>query len=319
MSGVALVLVETEQGRVGLVSRQALTLARQLGEQVHALVLGAVDEAVLSDCADQGVALVHEATDDGLDRYAAAAWARALESCLETMGATAVVAGGTPRGTEVLAHVAARGDLPMAANAVQVTSTGPLQVERQVAGGAVLERMRLDEVPALLTVAGHAVEAEPASTPGAAQHRPFTAGLSPRDLRAQVARTGARTGGDSSGLAAARVVVGVGRGAGGTEGFADADRLAARLGGVVGVSRVVTSMGWRPHHEQVGQSGSRITPEVYIACGISGAVQHWAGVSSARTIIAINTDDQAPMVTKAHYAVIGDMHEVIPALLQALD
>jgi electron transfer flavoprotein alpha subunit len=80
------------------------------------------------------------------------------------------------------------------------------------------------------------------------------------------------------------------------------------------VSRVVTSLGWRPHHEQVGQTGSRINPDLYVACGISGAIQHWAGCASARTILAINTDPDAPMVTKAHYAVIGDMHEVVPAI-----
>ncbi len=116
----------------------------------------------------------------------------------------------------------------------------------------------------------------------------------------------------------ARVVVGAGRGAGGPDGFAAVDALAARLGGAVGVSRVVTSLGWRPHHEQVGQTGSRIAPELYLACGISGSIQHWAGCASSRTIIAVNTDPDAPMVTKADYAVIGDMHEVLPALLDEL-
>ena len=81
---------------------------------------------------------------------------------------------------------------------------------------------------------------------------------------------------------------------------------------------MVTSLGWRPHHEQIGQTGSRISPDLYLACGISGAIQHWAGCSSSRTIVAVNTDDQAPMVTKARYAVIGDMHEVLPALLEEL-
>ncbi len=81
---------------------------------------------------------------------------------------------------------------------------------------------------------------------------------------------------------------------------------------------MVTSLGWRPHHEQVGQTGSRISPELYVPCGISGAIQHWAGCSSSKTILAINTDAEAPMVTKAHYAVIGDMHEVVPAVVEEL-
>ena len=93
-----------------------------------------------------------------------------------------------------------------------------------------------------------------------------------------------------------------------------AEGAVLRLGGALGVSRVVTSLGWRPHHEQVGQTGSRISPDLYVACGISGAIQHWAGCQSAKTILAINTDADAPMVTKAHYAVIGDLHEVVPAI-----
>jgi electron transfer flavoprotein alpha subunit len=127
-------------------------------------------------------------------------------------------------------------------------------------------------------------------------------------------RTEQRETGDASGLTAARVVVGAGRGAGGPDGFSGVDALAARLGGAVGVSRVVTSLGWRPHHEQVGQTGSRITPELYIPCGISGAIQHWAGCSSAKNILAINSDAEAPMVTRATYAVIGDLHEIVPAI-----
>jgi electron transfer flavoprotein alpha subunit len=110
------------------------------------------------------------------------------------------------------------------------------------------------------------------------------------------------------------VVIGAGRGAGGQNGFADLLELTELLGGALGVSRVVTSLGWRPHHEQVGQTGSKISPQLYIACGISGAIQHWVGCSSAQTILAINTDAEAPMVTKAHYAVIGDLHEVVPAI-----
>lgn len=320
MSGVVLVLVEPEEGRVGLVSREALTFAHRLGGPVHALVLGTdlADDAVLADCREHGVAVVHEADNEELGRYAAAAWASALEQATDAAGAGAVLAGGTPRGMEVLAHVAARRDLPMAANVVDVVADEPLEVERQVAGGSVLERMRLDAGTALLTVAGHAVEAVPAEAPGAAELRRFTVELGPADLRAQVVRTEGRGGGDSSGLTSARVVVGAGRGAGGPDGFSSVDALAARLGGAVGVSRVVTSLGWRPHHEQVGQTGSRIAPEIYIACGISGAIQHWAGCSSSRTILAINTDAEAPMMTKADYAVVGDMHEVLPAILAEL-
>ena len=115
-------------------------------------------------------------------------------------------------------------------------------------------------------------------------------------------------------LATAPVVVGGGRGVGSAEGFAVLEELAAKLGGVVGCSRAVTNNGWRPHSDQVGQTGTRIAPQLYIACGISGAIQHWVGAKSAKKILAINTDPQANMVVKADYAVIGDLFEVVPAI-----
>jgi electron transfer flavoprotein alpha subunit len=210
-------------------------------------------------------------------------------------------------------------DVPMAAANVvgvgeDVGERGPLRVTRQVVGGSVLEEMVLPDRPAVLTVAGHAVVDE-AGTPVTATLREFTPEVAEADLVARVVSTEpveelARSGA----LTSARVVVGAGRGAGSANGFADIVELAELLGGAIGVSRVVTSLGWRPHHEQIGQTGSRISPELYIPCGISGAIQHWAGCASSKTILAINADENAPMVTKATYAVIGDMHEVVPAI-----
>ena len=145
--------------------------------------------------------------------------------------------------------------------------------------------------------------------------REFTPEVAEADLVARVVSAEAAQELDQTGaLTSARVVVGAGRGAGSSNGFGDVSELAELLGGALGVSRVVTSLGWRPHHEQIGQTGSRISPDVYIPCGISGAIQHWAGCASSKTILAINTDENAPMMTKATYAVIGDMHEVVPAI-----
>jgi electron transfer flavoprotein alpha subunit len=140
--------------------------------------------------------------------------------------------------------------------------------------------------------------------------------LAEADLRVRATESAGRAGGIS--LATARVVVGGGRGVGGPDGFAPLEELAELLGGVVGVSRVVTSEGWRPHRQQVGQTGTKITPELYLACGISGAIQHIAGCAGAKHIIAINTDPGAPILAHADYAIIGDLHQVIPALIAAL-
>jgi electron transfer flavoprotein alpha subunit len=181
----------------------------------------------------------------------------------------------------------------------------------------LLEESVLDAAAALLTVAVDAVAAVPAdAVPGEVAVQEVQPSLEEADMIVRAEEAPAGAGGAS--LATARVVVGGGRGVGSAEGFAPLEELASLLGAVVGVSRVVTSEGWRPHTQQVGQTGTKITPDLYLACGISGAIQHIAGCSGAKHIIAINTDPSAPMMARADYAVIGDLHEVLPALIEAL-
>lgn len=317
-----LVLVETDGQGATLVSREALTFARGLGSRlavpVHVVVVGPIDDDVsallLRQLGEQGVAAAYHAVDDRLSSYAAAAWAAAVVDVTRTHSAQVLLAAGTPRGNEILAHVATRTEVAMAANVVGVDEVRPLLVTRQVVGGTALEEMRLDDDVAVLSVAGHACEPVPAEEATEPELTPYSPTIGAADLRAQVARTEVAPADDTAALTDARVVVGAGRGAGGADGFTDLVELTELLGGTLGVSRVVTSLGWRPHHEQVGQTGSRISPDLYVACGISGAIQHWAGCSSAKTIVAINTDADAPMVTKADYAVIGDLHEIVPAI-----
>jgi electron transfer flavoprotein alpha subunit len=313
-----IVFVETDADGVTLFSREALTFARGFGERyghaAQAVVVGKPTDAVLAHLGEQGVAVAHHPDDERLSKYSAAAWAAAIADVVKSAAADLLVASGTPRGNEIAAHVAARLDVTMAANVVQADSAEPLVVTRQVVGGAAQEEMRLDGRPAVLTVAGHACEAQAAASPEQSEVVTFAPTVSDRDLLPQVARVEQTEAEDTGALTGAKVVVGAGRGVGGADGFAELLDLTALLGGALGVSRVVTSLGWRPHSEQVGQTGSRISPDLYVACGISGAIQHWAGCQSAKNILAINTDPDAPMVTKAHYAAIGDLHEIVPAI-----
>ena len=162
--------------------------------------------------------------------------------------------------------------------------------------------------------AHHAVEAAPAAAPAAGTVSPFAPDLDPSLARTLVTDRVVLTQGIT--LSTAPVVVGGGRGVGSAEAFARLEELAAELGGVVGCSRAVTNNGWRPHSDQVGQTGTRIAPVVYIASGISGAIQHWVGAMASKHILAINTDPEANMVTRADWAVIGDLHQVIPAVTE---
>ncbi len=314
-----LVYVEISADAVSEVSLETVSFARGLsvaggGVPIDAVVVGPVPSGAAAELAAYGVRTVHHADGDDFERFSGAATAAAVVAARQAAGSVVVMAGGTNRGNEVLARVATRLDVAMAANVVSFGGLSPFVVTRQVVGGAALEEMRLSQRPAVFTVAGHAVEPTPAPEPGAGTVQPLAVELTPADLAVRVVSV-ERVSSDGAGsLKSARIVVGAGRGAGGPEGFGDVLELAELLGGSLGVSRVVTSLGWRPHHEQVGQTGSRISPEVYIPCGISGAIQHWAGCASSKVILAINTDAEAPMMTKATYAVVGDMHEVVPAI-----
>ena len=315
-----LTLVETDpEGAATEVSLEAVTFARDLsaacnGVPVDAVVIGAVSEELRAELAAYGVRTVHRVTGDDVAAYSGAGWASAIQTVLQAAGSVVLMAAGTDRGNELMAHVAARSGASMAANVLSFSGLSPFVVTRQVVGGAAMEEMNLHQRPAVFTVAGHAVEAKPADVSGGGEVVEHTPTIAPEDLVARVVSTEQPEADESGDLTSARVVVGAGRGVGGAEKFDDVLELTELLGGALGVSRVVTSAGWRPHHEQVGQTGSRISPELYVPCGISGAIQHWAGCSSAKTILAINSDAEAPMVTRSTYAVIGDLHEIIPAV-----
>jgi electron transfer flavoprotein alpha subunit len=238
--------------------------------------------------------------------YAPAAWARAVVELVGQRSPVAIVAPGSDRGNELLAHVAAQLDQPMAANCVSVQPGSPAIVTRMRWGGSLLEEAQLHGSPLLITTAPHTVA--PAA---AADIELVPVAAADGDVRI-CERIEASTAGVS--LADADVVVSGGRGVGSAEGFVLIEELAQLLGGAVGCSRAVTSAGWRPHTDQVGQTGTKISPEIYIACGISGATQHMAGCKGAKKLLAINEDGEASIFASADYAVIGDLHEILPAI-----
>ena len=279
-----LVFVESAEDEL---SQQAVVMAGSLGAPVSAVSI-----------------------DTGSLGFAPAAWAQTLVDTAREQGATAIIAPGSDRGNEVLAHVAAKLDQPMAANCTAIAAGDPVSVTRVRWGGSLLEEAQLHGSPALLTTAAHAVAAEPIAS---VQTVAISDGVSDADRAVHVSETVPAGGGGVS-LADADVVVSGGRGVGSAEGFSEIEELAALLGAAVGCSRAVTSAGWRPHSDQVGQTGTKISPEIYIACGISGATQHMAGCKGAKHLLAINPDGEASILASADYAVIGDLHEVVPAI-----
>ncbi len=270
-------------------SEQALTLARSWGGTVHSLRMDAVTP------------------------FAPDAIATILQRAADDLKPAAVFAAGTDRGNDVMARLAARTGLPFAANVVAAEPGDPVKVTRQRWGGSLLESATLRGSRTLVTVAPYSVRITEGAAPAEVDASRYLQELDPRDMLVQVREHIDPPGGGVS-LAEAKVVVSGGRGVGSKEGFAIIEELAGLLGARVGCSRVVTSAGWRPHTDQVGQTGTKISPDLYIACGISGATQHMAGCKGAKKILAINADPEAPIMSLADYSVVGDLKEVVPAI-----
>jgi electron transfer flavoprotein alpha subunit len=314
---MVLAFIEHVAGSPTMLSLEVLTmagrLARATGQPLEVVAIGPKGAAAAGILSSYGVSTLHAPDDPRLAEYAPAAWARAIAELADQVNPEVVIGTASDRGGEVMAHVAARMTLPMAANCTEVVPGDPFTVTRQRWGGSLLEEAHLQGRVKLLTLAPHALSAEASPSRTEVATRAFTSAFDDRDFRVRfVPQVEADTGKIS--LAQARVVVGGGRGVGSADGFTSLEELAGLLGGAVGCSRAVTSLGWRPHSDQVGQTGTRIAPDLYIACGISGAIQHMVGCRAAKHILAINTDPAAPIVAQADYAVIGDVQKVLSAV-----
>ena len=265
-----------------------MTFARSLGDVV-ALTIGAAADGLAAQLGEYGAVEVHQAHHDLLGDYNPEAWGDVLAGAVRFLAPDFVVATGTDVGNEVLAHAAAVLDAPLAANCLSVESAEPLR-------GAPRALGRLAGRDRRGRCRRRACSPSPSTPsprrPRRRRQRRRRGRSTPSSIRRWPAAPSSSGSSATAGvtLATAPVVVGGGRGVGSADGFAALEELAALLGGVVGCSRAVTNNGWRNHTDQVGQTGTRIAPEIYIACGISGAIQHWVGAMASKRILAINTD-----------------------------
>jgi len=318
---MVLAFVEHDAGVPKDDSLEMLTLARdvaaQAGEPLHAAVVGDEGTAVADQLGEYGVEQVHAITHQDLRPYAPEAWAASLGQLVSEHDPEAVVTPGSERGHEVLAHVAADHDLPMAANCMEVEVGDSYEVTRQRWGGTLIEHARLSGERKLLSAAPNEVGAEPIADPIDPAVEEFSPSIDDSDRRVSITRVEES---DEEGipLGEARVVVSGGRGVGSAEDFDQLEELADLLDAAIGSSRAAVNEGWRSHDDQIGQTGAKISPKLYMPCGISGAVQHMVGCKGAENILAINTDPEAAIIGHAEYAVIGDLHEVVPELNETI-
>ena len=308
-----LVLAEHTGDDVKKVTLELITLARRFGEP-SVVWTGPGAEQGQARCAEYGAARIYVA-DAAIDDYVVAPAAELLAQLVREKSPALVLLAGTPQGKEVAGRLAVKIDSGVLTDAVDLQrgDDGPV-AEQSIFGGATIVHSRVRRGTPIVAVRPNAVALE--ATPGAAE-------LSPVSLTGDLA--GARVinrvvaeRGERPDLTEASIVVSGGRGTGGAEGFGVIEQLADALGAAVGASRAVTDAGWYPHQFQVGQTGKTVSPQLYMAIGISGAIQHRAGMQTSKTIVAVNKDPEAPIFELADFGVVGDLFKVVPQLLDEI-
>ena len=306
-----LVLVEHGEGQVKKVTLELLTAARELGEPA-AVVIGAPGTAgpLADKLGEYGAAVVYAAESEDVDKYLSAPKAEVLASLVSSVQPAAVLIASSADGKEVAARLAMRTRSGILTDAVGLESDGT--ATQNVFGGAVIVQSRVKTGTPIVTVRPNSVTASTAQAAG--EVKEVEVSLSDAAKGATVLERVVEEKGSRPALTDASVGVSGGRGHGSGDNFSLVEKLADSLGGAVGASRAATDAGWYPHQNQVGQTGVTVSPQLYVAVGISGAIQHRAGMQTSKTIVAINKDPEAPIFELADFGVVGDLFDVVPQL-----
>jgi len=317
MTGPTLVVGEVHEGGISDATKEAVGVAQSLTgkENVVGFLAGGTARAASAGFGRLGVGRVHVAEDPRMDGATGAVLAHLVAAAAESLSAELVIVGGTTLGRDLVARLGIRWNAAVATGVTGLGRVdGALEVRRPVFGGRATETRRLEGAHAAVAIRPHAFPAasdspaEVAVTPVSLEGIPGPL-WAPKRLRVEVAVRGA-----GPSLADATIVVSGGRGVRAAENFHLIEELAASLGAGVGASRAVTDAGWRPANFQVGQTGRTVSPQLYVAVGISGAIQHLVGMVSSRVIVAINSDASAPIFRVADYGIVGDLFQILPAL-----
>jgi len=309
--GEILVLVEHDAGTLKKVTLELLTAARAFGAPAAVFVGPGFDTAA-SRLAEYGAAKVYVAETPEITDYVVAPTAELLASLVGTAAPEAVLVASTAEGKEVAARLALKIDSGVLTDAV-ILGEG-FVAEQSIFGGSSIVHSRVTKGVPIITMRPNATSPVAADAPAAAERIDVSVELSDAARQARVVDRIVVEKGTRPELTEAAIVVSGGRGVGSAESFSIIEELADSLGAAVGASRAATDAGWYPHQHQVGQTGKTVSPQLYIACGISGAIQHRAGMQTSKTIVAVNKDPEAPIFELVDFGVVGDLHQVVPQL-----
>jgi electron transfer flavoprotein alpha subunit len=310
-----LVLVEHSGGEVKKITNELLTAAARLGEPA-AVVVGTPGTAgKLSDrLATYGAAKVYVAESEQVNQFLTAPAVGVLAELVASVQPVAVLIAASPDGKEIAGKLAVRTGSGLLSDAVDLAADGT--ATHSVFGGSYLAKSKATTPVAVITLRAGAIE--PVCSPGAAVEQTLEVPVVHAGTAAKIVERRPVEGGDRPELTEASVVVSGGRGVGSADNFAIVEKLADSLGAAVGASRAAVDSGFYPHQFQVGQTGKTVAPQLYVALGISGAIQHRAGMQTSKTIIAVNKDPEAPIFEIADFGVVGDLFTIAPQLTEAV-
>jgi len=310
-----LVLVEHDEGKIKHSSKEAICYGAKLGENVTSLVFGSVDQQELSDLGKFGTSRVLHVNDDRLNTGVIQAYASTLAQAMHTEDADVLVLPKSSISDSIAAIVGVKTNASVATNITELPNTiGGYRVKRSIFTGKAFAWVEMTKDKKVLGIKKNAIELTEGG--GSAEVASFAPNLTENDFKVNIIGRDKATG--QVLLPEAEIIVSGGRGMKGPENWGMLEELASELGAATGCSKPVSDMDWRPHHEHVGQTGVKVSPNLYIAVGISGAIQHLAGVNSSKVIVVINKDQDAPFFKAADYGIVGDAFEVVPKLTEAL-
>ncbi|GAA1530284.1 electron transfer flavoprotein subunit alpha/FixB family protein [Actinomadura kijaniata] len=309
-----LVLVDHVDGEVKKVTLELLTLANRLGDAA-AVWVGAGYEGSKEKLAEYGAKKVYLAADEELTSYVVAPKAALLAQLAQDRGAAAVLVAATGEGKEIAGRLAVKLGTGVLTDVVDVAEG--FVAEHSIFGGAIVAHAKVKEGTPVIAVRPNSIA--PEAAPATPAEEQVSVALSDTDKAARIVERVVEEKGERPDLTEAAIVVSGGRGVGSAENFKIIEGLADSLGAAVGASRAATDAGWYPHQFQVGQTGKTVSPQLYIAAGISGAIQHRAGMQTSKTIVAINKDAEAPIFELVDFGVVGDLFQIVPQLTEEIN
>jgi electron transfer flavoprotein alpha subunit len=315
-----LAVTECRDGKLHKTSLEVVTQAKALSEKIGggvvALVIGSGINAESASLGEYGATKVLVADDKALENYQPDLYKSIILEAIRQNSADIVLAPATAIGKDVMPRVAARLEAGMVSDCTKIlVQDNTLQVEHPIFAGKAFALLSMNSVVKIITLRPSVFDAF-RTNPGAIA--PIEKiGLPAIETKVKT-REVKKTGGNKLDVADADIIVTGGRGLRAAENFKIIEDLAAYLNAAVGATRAAVDSGWRPHEEQVGQTGKVVSPNLYIMCGASGSIQHWAGMSGAKCIVAVNKDPNAPIIQRADYSIIGDLFEVVPALIEEI-